>query len=89
MEKTHTTYKLLAQLSDGQSHSGEALGQALSVTRSAIWKAAQQLGRYGVEIQSTSGKGYQIPEGLELLNEDEIISAKIATKLRFVQSYRF
>jgi len=34
---------LLELLKDGQFHSGQALGRALGVTRSAIWKQLQLL----------------------------------------------
>lgn len=73
MKKSKTAYKLLAYLSDGKFHSGQSLGRALGITRSAIWKAIQQLNLCGVEIQSISGKGYRIPRGMELL-EQSIIS---------------
>ncbi len=72
MKKTQTTYKLLALLCDGQFHSGEALGDSLGMSRSAIWKAVKQLIEYGIHIESTSGKGYRIPYGLELLDENKI-----------------
>jgi len=35
--------KLLALLADGQFHSGEELGEALGVSRAAVWKQLKKL----------------------------------------------
>lgn len=66
---------LLNLLSDGQFHSGVSLGNAMGVTRSAIWKTIQKLQQRGVGIQSVNGKGYRIPNGLSLLDETKILSS--------------
>jgi BirA family biotin operon repressor/biotin-[acetyl-CoA-carboxylase] ligase len=74
MNKDKTPYKILQVLKDGQFHSGEDLGHALDMTRSAIWKGVKQLTtNYNLEIQSVSGRGYRIEGGLDLLDIDEIL----------------
>lgn len=64
--------KLITLLSDGSFHSGAALGTALGLTRSAIWKLIQQFPAWDIPIESVTGKGYRIPSGLSLLNKDTI-----------------
>lgn len=61
--------RLLAILSDGQPHSGEVLGEALRVSRAAVWKQVQALQAEGVEIESVRGAGYCLVGGLSLLSE--------------------
>ena len=63
---------LIRILSDGQFHSGEELGKALGLTRSAVWKLIQQFPEWDIEIESRTNKGYRIPNGLALLNIDQI-----------------
>lgn len=72
MEKDKTPHKILQILKDGHFHSGEQLGHTLNMTRSAIWKGIKQLSKYGLDIQSISGRGYRIDGGLNLLNSVEI-----------------
>ena len=60
---------LLLQLADGEVHSGESLGERLGVSRAAIWKQLQKLEQLGVAVSSVKGRGYQLPGGLELLDE--------------------
>lgn len=64
--------QLLEILADGQFHSGEELGKILGITRSAIWKIINHLMTYGIAINSVRGRGYQIPQGLELLDPIKI-----------------
>lgn len=61
-----TIIKIISLLADGYYHSGEALGKAVGVTRSGIWKQIQQLPEMGIPVESVHGKGYRIPDGLEL-----------------------
>jgi BirA family transcriptional regulator, biotin operon repressor / biotin---[acetyl-CoA-carboxylase] ligase len=74
MNKNKTAYRLLQLLSDGRFHSGQILGQTLNITRSAIWKAVKQLEQLGIEVHAVTGKGYRIPNGLELLDEAIILN---------------
>ena len=67
--------QLLHLLADGQWHSGEALAGRLGLSRAAVWK---QLGilrdQLGLNIHSVRGRGYKLPEKLELLDADRIRS---------------
>jgi BirA family biotin operon repressor/biotin-[acetyl-CoA-carboxylase] ligase len=60
--------KILKILSDQQYHDGDAIGQRLQVTRSAVWKMIQKLVLYQVKIDSVKGKGYALQEPLTLLD---------------------
>ena len=62
--------QLLQLLSDGEYHSGEALGQALGVSRMAVWKQAKALREAGIDLQILHGKGYRLPAGVELLDRE-------------------
>ena len=64
--------QILQLLSDGEYHSGEALGQALGVSRMAVWKHINALRETGVEMHSQYGKGYRLPAAVELLDRDQI-----------------
>jgi BirA family biotin operon repressor/biotin-[acetyl-CoA-carboxylase] ligase len=68
--------KLIKILADGKFHSGEDLGQQLGVSRTAIWKHIQQLkDDYHLTLDCVHGKGYCIPDGIELLDNTAIINA--------------
>ena len=69
---TVTVRQLLEVLGDGNFHSGEALGKALSVSRTAIWKQLSKLSDLHIDLESVRGRGYRIPGGLELLSPEEI-----------------
>lgn len=70
---------LLKILGDGTCHSGNELGQALGITRSAIWKQINQLIDLGIPIIRLAQQGYKLPSQLVLLNAQEI-SAHLNTK---------
>lgn len=64
---------LLKLLKDGRFHSGQALGAALGVTRSAVWKQLQHLeADLGLSIHKVRGRGYQLAAPLTLLDPIEI-----------------
>lgn len=63
---------LLEILADGQFHSGQNLGKALGVSRSAIWKQIRLIEESGIEVYSVKGRGYRIPGGLDLLMLEQI-----------------
>ena len=65
---------LLRVLADGQYHSGEALGRALCISRSAVWKQIRGLRGMGLDIQSVKGRGYRLVGGLELLDRQRLES---------------
>lgn len=65
---------LLSLLSDGDFHSGEALGRKLGVSRTAIWKQIKALQSLGIELHSVTGKGYRLQTPMTLLSREIILS---------------
>ncbi|TIR29788.1 MAG: HTH domain-containing protein, partial [Mesorhizobium sp.] len=64
---------LLELLKDGRFHSGQTLGVALGISRSAVWKQLQHLeAELGLSVHKVRGKGYQLAKPLVLLNMAEI-----------------
>ena len=63
---------LISLLSDGEFHSGEQLGERLGMSRAAINKHIQTLRDWGVDVFTVPGKGYSLPEPIQLLNEEFI-----------------
>jgi BirA family biotin operon repressor/biotin-[acetyl-CoA-carboxylase] ligase len=60
---------LLNLLKDGRFHSGQDLGAALGISRSAVWKQLQQLeAELGLSIHKVRGRGYQLAAPLTLLD---------------------
>lgn len=67
---------LLKLLKDGRFHSGQALGQALGISRSAVWKQLQHLeSDLNLSIHKVRGRGYQLASPLELLDSEQIPSS--------------
>lgn len=64
---------LLNLLADGGFHSGEALGNALGVSRAAVWKKMKALEELGLQLDSVRGKGYRLHPGIELLDRQVIL----------------
>lgn len=69
------TFPLLRQLADGKFHSGQALAKQFNVTRVTIWNAIQHAQSLGVEIFSVRGRGYKLPNAIELLDKDAVLRA--------------
>lgn len=69
--------KILSLLSDSKFHSGEELGEALGVTRAAVWKKLKKLESIGVNVNSVKGRGYRLPAPLELLTESALLESGI------------
>lgn len=67
--------RILALLSDSKFHSGEALGEALGVTRAAVWKKLKKLEAIGILVHSVKGRGYRLPQPLELLSSEALREA--------------
>lgn len=60
---------LLNLLKDGRFHSGQDLGAALGISRSAVWKQLQHLeAELGLSIHKVRGRGYQLSAPLMLLD---------------------
>ncbi len=69
-------------LSDGRFHSGDQLGAALGIGRSAVWKQIQALAARDVEIHAVRGQGYRLAAPLELLDAGRIWDAMPAGSRR-------
>ncbi|TDV40148.1 BirA family biotin operon repressor/biotin-[acetyl-CoA-carboxylase] ligase [Pseudomonas helmanticensis] len=64
---------LLNLLKDGRFHSGQDLGAALGISRSAVWKQLQHLeAELGLSIHKVRGRGYQLAAPLTLLDSRAI-----------------
>ncbi|WP_321350140.1 biotin--[acetyl-CoA-carboxylase] ligase [Halopseudomonas oceani] len=72
--------EILALLADGRFHSGEALGEALGVSRAAVWKSLKRLEDDGYPLQRVRGKGYRLPPGAGLLDA-ELIRSRLPEEL--------
>lgn len=60
---------LISLLADGEFHSGEQLGESLGMSRAGINKHIQTLRDWGVDVFTVPGKGYSLPEPIQLLDE--------------------
>jgi len=68
-----TTLSIINILADGNYHTGSDIGKTLNLTRGAVWKSIQGLSSFGIPIESDQTQGYKIPDGLELLDADNIM----------------
>ncbi len=50
------------------------MGKVLGITRGAVWKLIKQLKAWDLDIYSITNRGYQIPNGLALLESRKILS---------------
>ncbi len=65
-------YLIVKQLSDGEFHSGEALGEQFGVSRAAISKHIKNIQELGLEVFCVQRKGYRLPKPLSLLDEEKL-----------------
>ena len=63
---------LISLLADGDFPSGEQLGEKLGMSRAAINKHIQTLRDWGVDVFTVPGKGYCLPEPIQLLEAERI-----------------
>jgi len=81
----------LRLIADGELHSGEELGNALGISRTAIWKIINSLSHYGVTIVAVKGQGYRLSRPIEFLDREIMLSgigssaAKILNKLEIFE----
>lgn len=69
MKDSRIPLRLIGILADGAFHSGEQLGENLGMSRAAINKHIQTLRDWGVDVFTVPGKGYSLPEPIQLLDE--------------------
>ncbi len=63
---------LLIALADGDFHSGDALGNKLAISRTAVWKRLKKIEALGLPLESVKGRGYRIPGGVDLLSRESV-----------------
>jgi BirA family biotin operon repressor/biotin-[acetyl-CoA-carboxylase] ligase len=68
------TATLIKVMADGNFHSGEELGQVMSVSRTAVWKQIKKIEGMGLTVESVKGRGYRLVGGVDLLNQDFILA---------------
>jgi BirA family biotin operon repressor/biotin-[acetyl-CoA-carboxylase] ligase len=66
------SFPLLRLLADGRFHSGEELGRALGLTRSAVWHRMKAFEAMGVRLFKVQGRGYKLAGPLDLLEADRL-----------------
>ncbi|AIR64697.1 bifunctional biotin--[acetyl-CoA-carboxylase] ligase/biotin operon repressor BirA [Cedecea neteri] len=74
MKDNRVPLTLIGILADGEFHSGEQLGEQLGMSRAAINKHVQTLRDWGIDVFTVPGKGYSLPEPIQLLDEGFIKS---------------
>ena len=67
--------------------SGQELARALAVSRSAVWKAVEQLRAEGYAIESVPRRGYRLRSASDVLSEEGIRRHLVHQELR-LQVYR-
>lgn len=72
MKDYRVPVKMVGILADGAFHSGEHLGALLGMSRAAINKHIQTLREWGIDVETVPGKGYCLPEPMQLLDEEYI-----------------
>ncbi|MCK5895014.1 MAG: bifunctional biotin--[acetyl-CoA-carboxylase] ligase/biotin operon repressor BirA [Endozoicomonadaceae bacterium] len=80
-------WNILTLLQDGKFHSGEKLGDALGVSRAAVWKRLKQLEKQGLVLDAVRGKGYRLSSDTALLDSRLIrsyIDASIQSRTALV-----
>lgn len=63
-----TSLALLRLLAGGGWRSGVDLAQQLGLSRAAVWKQAQGLSRWGVDVHAQRARGYRLTPALDLLD---------------------
>lgn len=66
---------MLAELADGQTHSGVVLASALGVSREAISRQIRKLVEDGLPVRAIKGRGYRLEYPVSLLDRKLIINA--------------
>ncbi len=76
----HKLEPLLRLLANGRFHSGAALGEAIGIGRSAVWKQIREVEALGLEVHAVRGKGYRLSAPIELLDRDAILAGMETTR---------
>lgn len=69
--------ELLAMLRETEGYvSGQKVCETFHVSRTAVWKAINQLRKSGYEIEAVPNKGYRLLTMPDLLNQNELLSRR-------------
>ena len=69
--------KILAMLREGSGYvSGQQICDALSVSRTAVWKGINALKAEGYEIEAVPNRGYRLQKAPDVLTEAEVGSLR-------------
>lgn len=83
-----TPQDLLKILADGKYHSGADIGRLFGVSRAAIWKVIQKLEQnYSLTVFAVKGKGYRLPQPLELLDKKNIVDNLLKKTLKQMKEF--
>jgi BirA family transcriptional regulator, biotin operon repressor / biotin---[acetyl-CoA-carboxylase] ligase len=66
---------LLRQLSDGETHSGEALAAAIGMTRARVSQLLKQAEASGLALERRRGRGYRLIDATPFLDRAAIVGA--------------
>lgn len=73
---------LIRLLGDGNTHSGQELGDTLGVSRTAVWKQLKKLEAMDLPLEAVKGRGYRLIESLDSLDGRWIVSQLAADPRR-------
>lgn len=79
-------HKLIRILADGEFHSGEEIGKALGLSRTAVWKQLKGLENLGLSVLSRKGLGYKFDTPLDLLDRNIVLSELGGSSECFIHS---
>ncbi len=65
-------FPLLRLLADGESHSGESLGQRLGAPLAAVLEHVRALNALGLRVQELPGQAYRLAHPIDLLDRDAL-----------------
>ena len=69
--------ELLTMLRETNEYvSGQKVCETFGVSRTAVWKAINQLRKRGYEIEAVSNKGYRLVSVPDVLNQNELLSRR-------------
>jgi BirA family biotin operon repressor/biotin-[acetyl-CoA-carboxylase] ligase len=69
------TFPILRLLADGRFQSGEEIARHFGVTRATVWNALKDAEAMGIQLFSVRGRGYRLPEPIQLLEHDSVLAA--------------
>jgi len=77
------TARVLKLLADAEFHSGEALAEALEMSRGSIWHAIRELEALGLDVYKVPGRGYRLSRPMTLLDAARVVHHLGALAPRF------